>query len=117
MPTSQSLAKDDSCSIRPILPIAFQKLDKLEGFTSAQDALYLDMLVAEGYKSLQEPPLWSSWPTLKHLALCNLDISSHGFLRGLESLHNLEILVLTCAYGEQNWATSRLLTIKPLKVG
>ena len=52
MPLRSLYLEDGSRSIRPNLRRDLRKLDKLEEFTSAQDELYLDTSVAEGYKFL-----------------------------------------------------------------
>ena len=115
MPLRSLYPEEDISGPRSVLNEAFQRLTALEEFTSAQDELFLDTLVAEQDVIVRQPLVWRMWPRLKHLALYNVDVDSQRFRISLEKLQNLEVIVLTRADGEQDASTSSLLSIKSLK--
>lgn len=116
MPLRSLYPEDDTQEIRPILRDAFRKLTFLEEFTSARDELFLATCKVEGDEFVREPPVWSSWPQLKHLVLYNVDIDCEDFIDGVLTLQNLEVIVLTRADGQEQDATlSKLQRMKALK--
>ncbi|RAL05931.1 putative MFS transporter [Aspergillus ibericus CBS 121593] len=98
----------DGYGVRPMLRKAFLRLTQLEEFCSAADDLCLDtlglpqvwetpsdQLDEEDY----EPAVWSLWPRLRRLALCEVDVTSIQFIDGLRRCSNLTHLVLVAPYG------------------
>jgi hypothetical protein len=106
--------EEDSHSVRPLLREAFQRLTALEEFTSVQDELFLDTRDIERDDFVREPPVWSLWPRLKHLALYNVDIDSEDVMGSLRKHPSLKVLVLTRADGEREGTTLSLLTMAHL---
>ncbi|PYH93570.1 hypothetical protein BO71DRAFT_254486 [Aspergillus ellipticus CBS 707.79] len=95
-------------TVRPTLREAFLRLTQLEEFCSAADDLCLDtkglpfvwevpsdQLEEDDY----EPPVWSLWPRLRRLALCEVDVTSMQFIGGLRRCSNLTHLVLVAPSG------------------
>ncbi|PWY86073.1 MFS general substrate transporter [Aspergillus heteromorphus CBS 117.55] len=89
--------------VRSTLREAFLRLTQLEEFCSATDDLCLDTkrlpLVwevpsAQLEEDDYEPAVWSLWPRLRRLALCEVDVTSMQFLGGLRRCSNLTHLVL-----------------------
>lgn len=81
---------EDVLGIRKIIRASFVRLTKLEEFCSVRDEMYCDT-VEDGL----EPPVWSLWPRLKHLALYNQSVEWPAFLQALQQCPNLTHLVLT----------------------
>ncbi|GFN12992.1 Zn(II)2Cys6 transcription factor domain-containing protein [Aspergillus tubingensis] len=94
--------------VRPMLREAFKRLTLLEEFCSAADDLCLDtqklpyiwetpsdQLEEADY----EPAVWSLWPRLRRLALCEVDVTSMQFIGGLRRCSNLTHLVLVAPSG------------------
>ncbi|OGM51157.1 hypothetical protein ABOM_000116 [Aspergillus bombycis] len=81
---------EDVQGLRKILRASFVRLTKLEEFCSVQDEMYCDTT-----EHGTEPPVWSLWPRLKHLALYNQSVEGLGFLQALQRCSNLTHLVLT----------------------
>ncbi|GKZ20773.1 hypothetical protein AbraIFM66951_003075 [Aspergillus brasiliensis] len=94
--------------VRPMLREAFMRLTLLEEFCSAADDLCLDtqklpyiwetpsdQLEEADY----EPAVWSLWPRLRRLALCEVDVTSMQFIGGLRRCSKLTHLVLVAPSG------------------
>ncbi|GLA10825.1 hypothetical protein AnigIFM62618_000422 [Aspergillus niger] len=94
--------------VRPMLREAFKRLTLLEEFCSAADDLCLDtqklpyiwetpsdQLEEADY----EPAVWSLWPRLRRLALCEVDVTSMQFIGGLRRCSKLTHLVLVAPSG------------------
>ncbi|KAE8419582.1 hypothetical protein BDV36DRAFT_134740 [Aspergillus pseudocaelatus] len=81
---------EDVQGIRKIIRASFVRLTQLEEFCSVRDEMYCDT-VEDGF----EPPVWSLWPRLKHLALYNQSVEWPAFLQALQQCPNLTHLVLT----------------------
>ncbi|KNG83620.1 hypothetical protein ANOM_008359 [Aspergillus nomiae NRRL 13137] len=82
--------EEDVQGLRKIIRASFVRLTKLEEFCSVQDEMYCDTT-----EHGAEPPVWSLWPRLKHLALYNQSVEGLGFLQALQRCPNLTHLVLT----------------------
>ncbi|PWY93571.1 MFS general substrate transporter [Aspergillus sclerotioniger CBS 115572] len=113
----------DGIEVRPMLRKAFLRLTHLEEFCSAADDLCLDtqrlpfiwethsdQLRGEDY----EPAVWSLWPRLRRLALCEVDVTSMQFIDGLRRCSNLTHLVLVAPSGldrpvRPGWQTTDFL--------
>ncbi|KAE8139191.1 hypothetical protein BDV38DRAFT_291588 [Aspergillus pseudotamarii] len=81
---------EDVQGLRKIIRASFVRLTQLEEFCSVRDEMYCDT-VEDGI----EPPVWSLWPRLKHLALYNQSVEWPAFLKALQQCPNLTHLVLT----------------------
>ncbi|RAQ57839.1 hypothetical protein AFCA_006620 [Aspergillus flavus] len=81
---------EDVQGLRKIIRAAFVRLTELEEFCSVQDEMYCDT-IEDG----AEPPVWSLWPRLKHLALYNQCVDRPLFLQALQGCTSLTHLVLT----------------------
>ena len=88
---------DDHLNVRKTLREAFTLLTQLEEFTSVRDELYLDILEPE-WRTERETPVWTMWPKLRKLALCNVD-ADERFWKSVRDMRDLDTVVLTCADG------------------
>ena len=83
-------------NIRNSLRHAFTRLVNLEAFVSVRDDCNLPTIFPSDFTI--EPPVWSTWPRLRKLALHNININGET-LEILRKLQDLQVLVLTRTSG------------------
>lgn len=94
MPLRELFGYHGRGGFQSLLQEAFIGFPLLEEFCSVRDELCSSK---RGHGP--QLPDWSSWPSLRKLALYNVDVSDEGFWGGLQKLQHIETVVLTRSDG------------------